>query len=191
MFVVVSYDILYFYGISCNISSFIFLFYFILFIKLIRFFLFLSCVTLREGWRKEKKTAPFTSPMHLNLYLFFALIMRWNFSAGTLDFHRDSLICEWLSKTVFSRGSWTMARRAGASLPTTTRSTTETEVYMLITWPMGEGVTWCMVSDATAHTKALFLPWIGAKLFSLRGEVNDTNEKHLMKISHDPNIISL
>ena len=43
--------------------------------------------------------------------LFFSPVVCWNFSARSLGLHKGSLICEWLSKTVFSRGFLAGAKR--------------------------------------------------------------------------------
>lgn len=46
--------------------------------------------------------------------IIFAPTICWNFSTGLLDFPQGSLVCGWLSKTVFSRGSRLQLRGAGA-----------------------------------------------------------------------------
>ena len=51
--------------------------------------------------------------MYPNSY-FFAPVVCWNFFSGNLDFHKGPPIHGWLSKLVFSRGSWTTAQRPGA-----------------------------------------------------------------------------
>ena len=43
--------------------------------------------------------------------VFLALMLCWNFSTGNLDCVTDSLGCEWLPKSVISRGSRTTAGR--------------------------------------------------------------------------------
>lgn len=49
-------------------------------------------------------------PMHLISYSFNPEVF-WNFPTRFLDFHKSSLVCVWLSKLVFFRGSWTSAPR--------------------------------------------------------------------------------
>lgn len=43
-------------------------------------------------------------------FFFFAPVDCWNFS-GNLDFHRGSIICRWLPKSVFSRWLWITAKK--------------------------------------------------------------------------------
>lgn len=58
--------------------------------------------------------------------IFFAPTVCWNFSAKNLHFHKGSLICVWLSKTVTSVGSQTVRGDVA-----------RTRVYMPITWCRG------------------------------------------------------
>lgn len=69
-----------------------------------------SCAAL-EGcvkWVKSDCSYPFQCILS---HISFAPVVGWNFSMVLLDFHRGSLISGWLSKLVFSRGSWTAAAR--------------------------------------------------------------------------------
>ena len=43
---------------------------------------------------------------------FVTQLVCWNFSTGNLTFHKGSLVCRGFCKTVFSRGSWAMAKES-------------------------------------------------------------------------------
>lgn len=66
---------------------------------------------LGKGWRERSPTIPLTlSNVSKHIYIFCPAVC-CNLSAGNLDLHEGSLVHGWLSKTVFSKGFWTMAER--------------------------------------------------------------------------------
>lgn len=76
-----------------------------------RALLALSCAAL-EGCVKWVKSNCSSYPFQGILsHISFTPVVNWNFSAGLLDFHRESLLSGRLSKLVSSRGSWTAAAR--------------------------------------------------------------------------------
>ena len=120
-----------------------------------RALLALSCAAL-EGCVKWVKSDCSSYPFQCILFhISFALVVGWNFSTGLLDFHRGSLISEWLSKLVFSRGSWTAAARTGAGSQVSAWLTPETDVCICITWlQVGKSPPVPLTSGAGVRTKA-------------------------------------
>lgn len=80
---------------------------------------------------------PFQSSQTLVFFFlfFFLPMVFWNLS-GDLDFHKSSLVCGCLSKTVFFRGSQTIARSGWSQFMGLCRSTARIEVCMPITYCM-------------------------------------------------------
>ena len=64
------------------------------------------------GWSDVGKVKLFLLPISVcpNSF-FFSSAVCWNFSSGNLDFHKVSLICGWLSKTMFFMESQTVAKK--------------------------------------------------------------------------------
>ena len=97
----------------------------------------------------------------------------WNFSSGILDFHKGSLLCEWLSKSAFFRDSQPWPRGAGASSRATAGFTARTEVCLLITRCMAgqnsSWIPWHMIRIPQPPQRH-FCPWMDAKLLVLRRE---------------------
>lgn len=91
-----------------------------------------------------------------NLY-FFAPVVCWNSSPGSLDFHNSSFSHEWLRKAMFFIGSWTMAERDWSQF---------TGYHRVHSWeictPITEHVSgqdsswvpWCIMLISTASSKA-------------------------------------
>lgn len=105
-----------------------------------------------------------TSAMWLHLDFFFPLshsVMQ--ILCYTPGLPQSSVICGWLSKWVFSRGSWTVAEGVRVCSQATSRSHAKTEVSMPITQLMGEipsgsfGI-WCWIC------RFHFGLWVDAKL---------------------------
>lgn len=104
----------------------------------------------------------------------------WNFY-GNLDFHKGSLMCGWLPKSLLSRCSRTMAERGCTSLQATAGFTASTEVFLAVTWCTGgwdfSWVPWYMVLDPITPTE-VFFGWM--LNFCCREEGRDQNILGLM-----------
>lgn len=95
----------------------------------------------------------FLSPVHPNSE-FFAITLCWNFSTG-LDFHKGSLTCWWLSKSLFSMGFWTIAARVWGKFTDHCRVHSWDQDYQT---HGGQDSSWLhcpMVQAPTVFTKAL------------------------------------
>lgn len=91
----------------------------------------------------------------LQTHIFFVAMVCWDFSAVLLDFHKGSLSHGWVSKTVFSRGSWTTAKKGWSQF----MGHCKVHSQMPITWCTGRQassqVLWHVMLDPTPPAKAL------------------------------------
>ena len=81
----------------------------------------------------------------------FPPAVHWNLCSWNLDFCKDSLICGWFSKTVFTGGSQAETERGWSQLRAHSRSIARTKVYLHIIPHMWvrllSGPIWCWISQ--------------------------------------------
>ena len=96
--------------------------------------------------------------------IFFPPTVCWNLSSWNLDLHKGSLICGWLSKTVFSGAHGLQLRGAGASSWATAR----TKVCLPITPHMGWWGSSQVLCDTGSHRSLKVLSSMdGCRIFGV------------------------
>lgn len=105
------------------------------------------------------KAKLFLLPTLMSKLMYFAPTLCWNFSAGNLDFCKGSLICGWLSKTVFLGTYRLQPRRVRAgNRPLKGPQPAPRSLlpnYLTHSRQSSSLVPWYMMLDPTAPTKAL------------------------------------
>lgn len=79
----------------------------------------------------------------------------WRFYTGLLNFHKGSLICRWVSESVFFRGSWTTSERGRSLFGVHSLNQSLYAYYLMRGWARLLLGPWYMVEDFVAPTGAL------------------------------------
>lgn len=87
--------------------------------------------------------------------IFLALILCWYFSAGNLRFCKGSQVCGLLSKMVLYRGFWTVAEKGCIQFTVHSDDWSLSPYYPIHRWARLLLVSWHMLLDPMASTKAL------------------------------------